>query len=197
VAANSSYQRKLKRTMNRQRRMRRTLLGLVVSMTMGGAFLDWLQPVRSDVAQPTGTELIGRLTDSLRQSANATESHWHTIYIDTPLSLDSATGDSWAAGNNWDLVVDPEGRWSPAHRPQDSQAHASDGVFRIGLLSAAQSNEVTVAQWSAAAELLRALQQKWGIPDQQVILADTLAGPQLEPPAPATGRPGLSASSPR
>lgn len=169
--------------MDRQRRMRRTLLCLVVSMTVGAAFLDWIQPARS-APQASGTELIGRLTSSLRPPVGTGKHQWQSIYID---AQPGSVGDRQREPGNSSchLIIDRGGRWSVPRDPASGQSPGTENVFRIGLLTPAHSNEITPAQWSAARELVYLLQAEWNLPGRNILVADTLAVPGLGVTEPA------------
>jgi len=150
--------------MDRHKRMARTLGCLVASMTVGAAILDAVQPSRAGAARQS-IELTAR-GSSLDQS-------WSAIRI----------APQWAVGRSHlgetHFIIDPDGKCSPTDHWLKQRRFRQEPVVRIYLLAPAQSNYVTVAQWTTTQELVAALQQRCQIPDQRVLRDDTLAVPAV------------------
>jgi len=155
--------------MQRNKRMARTLGCLVASMTLGAALLDWVQPKRLPAAT-TRTELMSKVSQGTSPAA------WRGIQLDT-----QAPGGRTAPAH---FSISREGTAYRTAHWEAQQDLGGEGIVRIHLLSADNSNQVTAEQWSEARALVRALQQEWSIANEQVHY-DTLAVTPVPEPSPS------------
>jgi len=164
----------------RNKRMARTLGCLVASMTLGAALLDWVQPKRSPADTPR-TELV-----SIVQHGTPV-ANWRAIQLDPQ--------PAGSEGVRSHFVISREGRAFSTRRWLNQESVGLEGIVRIGLLAADNSNEVTPAQVRKANDLILALQHECGIPGDQVHY-DALVVPTVPEPRPS-GSVAAPGTSPR
>ncbi len=164
--------------MQRNKRMARTLGCLVASMTLGAALLDWVQPRRLPVVTEGRTELMSIVRQGTAPAL------WKAIQLDP-----QAPG---SGKNGSHFVISRDGRAFPTSRWENQEPVGSEGIVRISLIAAGNSNQVTSEQLGKARELIRALQHECSIASEQVHY-DMLAVPAVPEPTPS--RP--SANPPR
>jgi hypothetical protein len=136
-------------------------------MTLGALVLEWVQP--NSVASATPS--IG-LMAPLNGSAP-----WRSIHV-VP---HRTAGSHQTRSTHW--IVDRDGRASQTDHWKASRRLAPGGEIRISLVAPAQSNEITPRQWSAAQELLSRLRSEYNIPQNLVVIDDTLDLPTVARPA--------------
>jgi hypothetical protein len=151
--------------MQRNKRMARTLGCLVASMTLGAALLDWVQPKRLPTGPSGRTELM-----------STAPAIWKAIQLEP-----QAPGSDKEVSH---FVISRDGRAFPTTRWQNQETAGSEGIVRISLVAASNSNQVTSEQLGKAWELIRALQQECSIASEQVHY-DMLAVPEVPEPAPS------------
>lgn len=182
MGSSRKHHNQVTKGMQRNKRMARTLGCLVASMTVGAALLDWVQPRPARApAMSTGTELM-----SLVQQGSGGPGTWRSIHLDPQPPERSATQSHF--------VINKQGQAYPTSLWRQQQSLGNTGTVRIGLMAADNSNQVTQAQWTKAAELVRAIQNECRIPNEQIHY-DTLAVPSVPQPAPTRHTPAPTRSS--
>lgn len=178
MATPKSHRTQALEAMQRNKRMARTLGCLVASMTLGAALLDWVKPTQMPAPPANGTELMSRV----RQGT-------------APIPWKGIQLDPQAPGDRSHFVIDRQGHWAPTTLWLDQEQVGNQGMVRIGLVAAENSNQVTVEQVGTAQHLVNVLQRECGIASDQVH-HDMLAVPQVPEPAPSRpdSRPPRSSS---
>ncbi|MCL2330402.1 MAG: N-acetylmuramoyl-L-alanine amidase [Phycisphaerae bacterium] len=161
--------------MQHNRRMARTLVCLVASMTLGAALLDWVQPKPAHMgAYASGTEL----TSMVNSDAPGI---WNSIRLDAQPTNRSA--------QRAHFVVHPNGQVVRTSLWQQQQSAGEKGVVSIAIASD-HTNQMTQAQIDTAKALAETIRDRYRI--QQVHVDDTLVGP-VGPSEPAPAKAGTKA----
>jgi hypothetical protein len=160
--------------------MERTLFCLLVSMTGGALILHFSQPNRSSHRQ-TRTDLIGRTAAQ----------PWHAVQISPqPDVVTSAATCSH-------FFIDHDGKTHPTDSWLREKQLGQRGVLQIGLQTDDSSREITPAQWAAAMDLIRALNDNLqiSIAKQDIHVDSALTLPSTQSRRPAAIEPGLFVSA--
>lgn len=161
--------------MDRRQRMDRTLICLVVSMTLGAVVLQWIQPDRGH-SRAHARDLIAGMSHP-----------WRGIHLDPA----RASFEESIRHSHFVITADGHCRTTPNWTGQETIG--ADAVIRIALITPPYSHEVTREQSRAAQLLIEALIKQGSISPEQVIWDDTLTVPPASPVS-STFRP-LSGSS--